>query len=168
MDVKEYIKMEIEGLDRQYKRVTDGLTQKEIEWQPACGCNSIGLILFHVFMAEDSFMNQDKTQMLWEKGKWYTKLGVDAKTETAHFKSPEEVNKFQVPKLAKILAYGAAVRRQTLAKVNKLKAADLEGTVKLPWGEVPKAAIWSMVTGHATQHLGEMSYIRGIQRGMDK
>ena len=168
MDAKVFVKMEIEGLDRQYKRTLDGLSQKEIEWQPASGCNSIGLILTHVFNAEDSFMNEDKTQMLWKTSKWYEKLGFTEKTETAHFKSPDEVNAFQVPKLSKILAYGAAVRRQTLAKLNKAKAADFEGTVKLPWGEVPKAAIWSMVSGHATSHHGEMSNIRGIQRGMDK
>lgn len=168
MDAKTFIKMEIEGLDRQYKRVLDGLTQKEIEWQPACGCNPIGLILLHVFQAEDSFMNEDKSQMLWQKGKWCEKLALDPKTETAHFKTPDDVNAFKVPKLAKMLAYGAAVRRQTLAKANKIKPADLEGTVKMPWGDLPKAARWSMVSGHATSHLGEMSYIRGIQRGMDK
>lgn len=168
MDLKEYLKMEIEGLDRQFKRVTDTLTQKEIEWQPACGCNSIGLILFHIFQAEDSFMNPDKSQMLWETGKWYTKMGVGAKTESAHFKSAEDVNAFKVPKLEKILAYGAAVRKQTLAALKKAKPADFEKMIKLPWGEIPGVMMYSMVVGHATSHLGEMSYIRGIQRGMDK
>ncbi len=168
MELKEYIKMEIEGLDRQFKRVLDGLTQKEIEWQPACGCNSIGLFLFHIFMAEDSFMNPDKSKMLWETGKWYTKMGVDAKTETAHFKSADEVNAFKVPKLEKILAYGAAVRKQTLAALAKAKPADFDKKLKLPWGEIPAVMMYSMVVGHATSHLGEMSYIRGIQRGMDK
>jgi hypothetical protein len=168
MDIKEYIKMEIEGLDRQYKRVLDGLTQKEIEWQPASGCNSIGLILFHVFMSEDSFMNQDKSKMVWQTGKWYTKMGVDAKIETAHFKSADEVNAFKVPKFEKILAYGAAVRRQTLAALKKVKPADLDKTIKMPFGDMPAAAIWSLMAGHANQHLGEMSYIRGIQRGLDK
>ena len=96
MELKEYIKMEIEGLARNEERVIKGLTQKEIEWQPACGCNSIGLMLFHAFKAEDSFMNEDKTQMLWEKGKWYTKMGLDAKEDGAHFKDAEAVNAFSV------------------------------------------------------------------------
>lgn len=168
MDLKGYIKMEIEGLDRQLQRVVNGLTKKEIEWQPACGCNSIGLILFHVFRTEDSMLNEDKTQTVWAKGKWYEKMGLDQKEEGAHFKSADEVNAFKVPKLEKILSYGKAVRRQTLAKLNKAKAADFEGTVKMPWGEFPKAGIWSMIVGHANGHFGEMSYLRGIQRGMDK
>jgi hypothetical protein len=168
MDLKEYLRMEIEGLDRQFKRVTDTLTQKEIEWQPACGCNPIGLILFHIFKAEDSFMNPDKTQMLWEKGKWYTKMGLDAKEDGAHFKSPDDVNAFKVPKLSTIQAYGAAVRKQTLAVLKKAKPADFDKMLKMPWGEIPAVMMYSMVVGHATSHLGEMSYIRGIQRGMDK
>lgn len=168
MDVKDYIKMEIEGLDRQFNRVLDSLTQKEIEWQPASGCNSIGLILFHIYKAEDSFMHMDKSPTLWETGKWYTKMGLDAKEDGAHFKTADDVNAFKVPKLAAIKAYGAAVRKQTLASLKKLKAAELDKMIKLPWGEMPLAAIWSMISGHATQHLGEMSYIRGIQRGMDK
>ncbi len=168
MDVKAYIRMEIEGLDRNFKRVTDGLTQKEIEWQPACGCNSIGLILFHVYKAEDSFMHMDKTPTLWETGKWYARMGLDVKEAGAHY-TAEQVNAFCVPKLAKILAYGAAVRKQTLAKVRKLKAADLDVMLKMPWGgEIPAAGIYSMIVGHASQHLGEMSYLRGLQRGMDK
>jgi hypothetical protein len=168
MDVKEYVKMEIEGLDRQFKRVTDGLTQKEIEWQPACGCNPIGLMLFHIYKAEDSFMHEDKSLMIWEKGKWYTKLGLDAKEDGAHFKDAAAIAAFKVPKLEKILAYGAAVRKETLAKLAKFKSADFDKKVKMPWGEMPMAAIWSMISGHATSHLGEMSYVRGIQRGLDK
>ena len=168
MELKEYIKMEIEGLARMEERIVKGLTQKEIEWQPASGCNPIGLMLFHVFKSEDSFMNGDKTQMIWKKNTWYTKLGLDEKEDGAHFKCAEDVNAFKVPKLEKIMAYGAAVRKQTLAKLAKTKAADFEGTVKMPWGDFPKAAIWSWVVGHANQHLAEASYVRGIQRGLDK
>jgi hypothetical protein len=160
--------MEIEGLSRQEERVVKGLTQKEIEWQPASGCNPIGLMLFHVFKAEDSFMNQDKTKMLWEKGKWYTKMGLDAKEDGAHFKTAEDVNAFKVPKLATILAYGAAVRKQTLATLAKAKPADFDKKIKLPWGEIPGVAMYSMVVGHANQHIAEASYVRGIQRGLDK
>jgi len=166
MELKEYLTMEIEGLDRSFKRVTDGLTQKEIEWQPACGCNSIGLILVHLFQAEDSFMNPDKAKMLW--GKWCVKMGLTAKTETAHFKTAGDVNAFKVPKLASILGYGAAVRKQTLAALAKAKPADFDKKIKMPWGEMPGVAMYSIVINHATSHLGEMSYIRGIQRGMDK
>jgi hypothetical protein len=166
MELKAYLKMQIEGLTQQYTRALDTLTQKEIEWQPAAGCNSIGLILTHVFQAEDSFMNQDKSKMLWQT--WSTKLGLLPTTETAHFKTADDVNCFKVPKLENILAYGAAVRKQSLAALEKATDADFDKKIKLPWAEVTGVFMFSLIIGHATQHLGEMSYIRGIQRGMDK
>lgn len=169
MELKEFLRMEIEGLDRGLKRATDGLKQKEIEWQPTCGCNSIGLILFHIAKAEDSFVSgQSKTKKgLWETGKWYTKLGLDVKEAGAHY-TVDQVNAFPVPKLEKLLAFTAAVRAQSLAYLDKMKAADFDKKIKMPWGEMPLAMIFSVIVTHATGHMGEVSYIRGLQRGMDK
>lgn len=93
---------------------------------------------------------------------------MDIKADGAHFSSPDQVNAFKVPKLSKILAYGAAVRRQTLAALNKMKPADFDKKVEMRFGPMPVAMIYSIIVGHANQHTGEMSYIRGIQRGMDK
>ncbi|MGD1117921.1 MAG: DinB family protein [Dehalococcoidales bacterium] len=168
MELKEFLRMEIEGIDRGFKRVVDGLTQKEIEWQPSCGCNSIGLILFHIARSEDSFSHHDNTKQLWETGGWYTKLGMGLKDSGAHFNSADEVNCFKVPKLAKILAYSAAVRKQTLARLNKTKAADFDKPIKMPWGDMPMVMTFSFVVSHALGHIGEISYLRGMQRGMDK
>ncbi|MFA5308442.1 MAG: DinB family protein [Dehalococcoidales bacterium] len=169
MDLKEFLRMQIEGMGMGLKRATDGLTQKEIEWQPACGCNSIGLILFHIAKSEDSFIQKTLKggAELYESGQWYTKLGLDLKEAGAHY-TVDQVNAFKVPKLAKILAYQAAVRKATLAYVSKMKAADLDKVMKMPWGEMPAAMILSLVISHASQHLGEVSYLRGLQRGMDK
>lgn len=169
MEVKEYIRMEIEGLDRGLKRVIDGLKQEEITWRPASGCNSIGLILFHIFKSEDSFI-QDRLKgkkELWETGKWYQQLNLDAKEAGAHY-TVEQVDNFPVPALEAILRYGAAVRAATLAYIDTLKPADLEKKLKMPWGEMPAAMLLSITASHATGHIGEISYLRGLQRGMDK
>jgi hypothetical protein len=170
MELKEFLRMELEGMDRGLKRVTDGLTQQDIEWQPACGCNSIGLILFHTIKSEDGFIQARLRgkEDLWETGKWYTKLGLDVKEAGAHY-TVDQVNAFPVPKLAKMLAYGAAVRKQTLAYLNKMKAADFDKKITMPhFGEMPVAMIFSIVISHASQHIGEMSYLRGMKHGMDK
>ena len=154
MDVKELLKMQIEGLDMGLKRATDSLTQKEIEWQPACGCNSIGLILFHIARAEDSFMHSDKSKQLYETGKWFTKMGMSLKDSGAHFSNVDEVNAFKVPKLKDILAYTTAVRKQTLAALAKMKPADFDKKIKLPFGEFPMAFTFTLTVNHAAQHIG--------------
>jgi uncharacterized damage-inducible protein DinB len=169
MELKEYIRMEIEGLDRNLKRTVDTLKQEEIAWQPSSGCNSIGLILFHVAKSEDSFVQKmlNDKQELWETDEWFKKMELDAKEAGAHY-TVEQVDAFCAPKLDAILEYTAAVRAQTLACLDSMQPADFERKIKVPWGEMPAIMIFSMIVGHATQHLGEVSYLRGLQRGMDK
>jgi uncharacterized damage-inducible protein DinB len=169
MDLKTYIGMELEGLERGLKRVVDGLKQEEIAWRPASGCNSIGLILFHVARSEDSFVQSrlKGKKELWETGKWYKKLNMKAKEAGAHY-TVEQVNAFPVPKLEALLEYYAAVRAATKAYLDTMKAAGFDKKMKMPWGEMPVAVIFSIVVSHSSQHIGEISYLRGLQRGMDK
>jgi uncharacterized damage-inducible protein DinB len=169
MDVKDYIRMEIEGLEHGLKRVLDGLKQEEIVWRPASGCNSIGLILFHLFKSEDSFIqvHLKGKKELWETGRWYQQLNLDPGEAGAHY-TIEQVDNFPVPALESILRYGAAVRTATLDYVKALQPAELEKVLKMPWGDMPVAMLLALTAGHASQHIGEISYLRGLQRGLDK
>jgi hypothetical protein len=169
MDLKDYIRLELAGLERGIKRALDTVTQDEIIWRPACGCNSIGLILFHAARSEDSFVNgllQNKPQV-WETGKWYNKLNVAENEAGSHY-TADQVNAFPVPKLSDIMEYYAAVRATTLEYLNTLKVDDFERKVTLPFGEFNVAGVYSLLVGHTAQHTGEISYLRGLQRGMDK
>jgi hypothetical protein len=168
MELKEYLRMEFDGLERGLKRVTDTLTQDEIMWRPSCGCNSIGLILFHLSRGEDMFVKglRNGTEV-WETGKWFKKLNVAENMAGAHL-TADQVNAFPIPKLADMLAYYAAVREQTLEYLKSLTAAAFDKKVKLPFGEFTVAGVFSIIVGHTSQHIGEISYLRGLQRGMDK
>jgi hypothetical protein len=170
MEVKEFIKGQFDGADQAIKRVVDTLTQEEISWQPKGGCNTIGLILFHIYKTEDAFINHmvNGKQELWETDKWYEKVGVPANVETAHFSGPEQVDAFKVPKLKAIIDYGAVVRKATLAYLNTIKPEDLDKKIEMHFGPLPMAMVFSILVSHAASHTGEMSYIRGLKRGMDK
>jgi DinB superfamily len=169
MELKEYITMELEGLKRGIDRVFNGLTQAEMQWRPACGCNSIGLIFFHVAKSEDAFIQevvQGKPQ-LWSAGKWYEKLHMSEKESGAHY-TIDQVNTFPVPDVKDVFAYYDAVRNQTMNYLKTLNPADFEKKFKLPFGEFSLAGIFSIIVSHTAQHVGEISYLRGLQRGMDK
>ena len=169
MEAKDYLNIELDGLERNIKRVTDGLTQDEIAWRPTYGANSIGLILFHVYRTEDSFIQarlREETEV-WEIGKWYEKLNVSKDEEGAHY-TAEQVNAFPVPKLDDLMAYAAAVRAATKEYVNSLTAESFDRIITLPrFGDMPVAVMLSLTVGHAAGHIGEISYIRGLQRGLD-
>jgi len=170
MELQEYIGRELSGLKAALGRALDSLTQQEVSWRPASGCNSIGLILFHVARFEDSFI-QARTKgepEIWESEKWYEKLGLPADEEGAHY-TIEQVNAFQVPELSAILAYSDAVRTRTKEFLRSMKPEDLDKKVSFPrFGELPTATVFSFIVAHTSQHIGEISYLRGLQRGMDK
>jgi uncharacterized damage-inducible protein DinB len=169
MEAKEFLKLSLEGLDRNLNRVTDGLTREEAAWRPCYGANSIGLILFHVTKSEDSFIQErlQEKALIWETGKWYEKLDMPKDEAGAHY-TAEQVNAFPVPDLGGLLAYNKAVRDATKAYVDSITSADFDETITMPhFGEIPRAFLLSLTVSHAAQHLGEMSYIRGLQRGLD-
>jgi len=171
MDAKDLVKMQLEGNKRSMGRVVNGLNQPEVMWRPSCGCNSIGLIIFHVARSEDSFIQarlQNKPEV-WVKDGWFQKLHMAETSTGSHF-TIDEVNAFPVPELKDLHAYMEAVRAATAAYVDSLSAADFDRklTIKPFPGDTTVGAMLSMTVTHAAGHIGEMSYIRGIERGMDK
>jgi uncharacterized damage-inducible protein DinB len=175
MEAKELITAGLENVQRTVDRTLEGLTRDELSWHPRPDANSIGLILFHMVRSEDSFVNrtiQGKPQ-LWETGKWHDKLKKGLEDGGAHY-TAEQVAGFVVPEMKALLEYAGAVRKQTLDYLAKLtpEALDREvimpqmGPVKRPPSNVGKVLMMNVT--HLSGHAGEISYLRGLKRGMDK
>lgn len=167
MELKFYIKMQLDGFKRNLDRTLKDLTPADLAWRPASGCNSIGLILFHTARSEDSFVQTRLAQKPQIFEKWYQKMNKAVDDSGAHY-TADQVNAFVVPDLKDILDYWAEVRAATLAYLDSLSEADFETKVKLQMGEFTKAGVFSLTVNHAAGHIGEMSYLRGILKGMDK
>ena len=170
MDLKEYILLELSGLERNLKRTTDTLTDAEIAWRPACGCNSISLILYHVARSQDMFVSGrlKGAAEVWETGKWWEKLNVPKDEAGAHY-TADQVNAFPCPEMKPLLDYWAAVQKMTVEYAGTLTAADFDRKIEMggPFGTPPAAAIWSLIVMHNSGHFGEISYLRGLQRGQE-
>ena len=170
MDIKEYVALELEGIKRGLTRVLDGLNQQELSWRPACSCNSIGLILFHMARFEDTFVQvrlQGKPEV-WIAEKWHQKLNKAEADVGAHY-TADQVNAFQVPELKNTIAYFDVVRTRTQCYLTGLNPDAFDKKIQTPhFGEVSVAFMFSLIIGHGHQHIGEISYLRGLQRGMDK
>jgi hypothetical protein len=167
MEVKEYVRIELDSAERGMKRVTTGLTKQECAWRPGFGCNSIGLILFHTARSEDSFVQarlQGKPEV-WATGKWYEKLHLP-ETEVGSHYTPQQVNAFPTPELEDTLACYAAVRSKTLDYLKDLAPDAFEKTITMAQGRTASiAGIFALVISHTAQHVGDISYLRGLQRG---
>ena len=127
---------------------------------------------------------QGKPQ-IWVTEKWYQKFNKAIEDGGAHY-SAEQVATFLVPDIKDLLAYSEMVRKNTLEYLKGLKPKDLDNKVNLP----PPPASMAMPAGNAhlrrppfepivgsmlmhevtelAGHAGEISYLRGLQRGMDK
>lgn len=185
MEMKELIQNGLENSKRVIDRTLDGLTTGELKWQPRPDANSIGLILFHCIRSEDHGIHrlQGKLQ-LWETEKLYQKFNKTIDDSGAHY-TAEQVAAFVVPDLKELLVYAEAVRKNTLEYLKGLKPKDFDKEVNLPPPPVPAVIpagspvpsrpfnpiVGSMLVHevtHLSEHAGEISYIRGLQRGMDK
>jgi uncharacterized damage-inducible protein DinB len=188
MEAKQLIQSGLENVTRSVDRTLDGLTPAELKWQPRADANSIGLILFHMARSEDSFVQfllQHKPQ-IWEEEKWCQKLDKAPGDSGSHYTS-EQVASFCVPDLKNLREYSQAVRKKTLEFLKDMTPAKLDEKVDLPpMGPPPSAtpggqapprrppfdpivgSLLLMTVTHLATHAGEISYIRGLQRGMDK
>jgi hypothetical protein len=171
MTAKDLVLDGIERVKKAISRPLDGLSQSEIAWKPGPEANCIGFILLHTARTEDSFVNKrllDKPQV-WESGRWFEKLNLPV-TETGSGYTREQLVTFNCPDIGNLMAYMDAVQAQTVEYVKQASCQELERKVTLvpSWGEIPVASAILFITMHAAQHAGEISYIRGLQRGLNR
>jgi hypothetical protein len=168
MEVSDYIRSELENLDRTTTRVLEGISYSEATWRPGPGCNSIALILYHSARFEDMIQSKViNNREVWETEKWYEKLKLPP-NDIGVFKTAEEVAAFSVPSIKDLQDYYKVVRIQALSAVKSITPERLDQVIHLPFGEFSVSAMFVMTVSHQSQHIGEMSYLRGLQRGMNK
>lgn len=174
MDAIQLLKSGLENTTNGVARTLDSLTAEEMNWHPKPDANSIALLLFHMARSEDSFIMsliQSKKQ-LWETDKWYEKLGKAVDDGGAHY-TAEQVENFTIADMKALHEYSVAVRNQTLDYLTGLTPEKLDAKIvfpegrKLPFEPVVGGLLLLNLT-HLAQHAGEISYIRGLKRGMDK
>ena len=178
MELKGFIEQALDPLQKRYRRAIGGLTAEELAWQAGPNANPIGFIFWHITRVEDRLVlvfAQGKTDV-WGRDGWYERWGIPADTTGLEY-LPERLASFPLPPLSEMKAYSETVRHETLTYLGNLKAADFEvrpsGT---PYPEC-KAAVaffqnytvgqmFCQLIGEANQHLGQVAYIRGLQKDL--
>ncbi len=170
MELKDFI---IAALDRARQatlKTIDGLEYDELKWRPGPGANSIGIILLHQARAEDMFIQTRvlRKPQVWETEKWYERMNLQAGETAAHM-TAEQVNSFRVPEARLIVSYGDAVRAGTVECLNGMPSEGFDRIINSPrLGDISIGAFFTLVVFHTSEHAGDISYLRGLQRGLDK
>lgn len=169
MEILDFIRTALQRSRQGTVRAVDGLSAQELAWRPGPEANPIGLILFHQARSEDTFVQRVRGgSSVWEAGRWYEKLGMAPDEAGAGF-TAEQVGAFDAPELKDLLAYGEAVHTSTIEYLKGITPAKLDE--KFQFGRMPDftvGGLFALIIGHASQHIGEISYLRGLQRGMNK
>ena len=161
-------------LDQSYEAVmrsVEGLSAEELSWRPTPGSMSIGFILWHYSRVLDLWPSRiDGVPQLWEQG-WAGKLGhatADPKENGFGF-SPEQLEAFRVPPESVLLGYCQAsysnlkewLEGQREDAIEKADVTIRAGTA------INLATLFQQLVWELNQHGGQISYLRGMQRGIE-
>ena len=167
MDAKGLLLRSLEESHGYLTNALNGLTQEEAAWSPSPECNSIAFILWHMIRVEDFFVNRviQHEKELYETKKWQEKLGTPAK---AYGYTVEELQAWPAAKLEILREYASSVRESTLAFLNSLPTEKLSEVPRPDRSPDSIGVILGHVTTEIALHAGQISYLRGVQRGLDK
>ncbi len=170
MDFRDIVEQALDECKRSLYTALDGLTPKELTWQPGPESNPIGFLAWHVARDEDSIIQGSCLQkpQIWVRDRWYArfKLPQDA---SGNGYTAEQVRTFPLPDIALVKAYLDAVRSETLPYLKGLKAADLEmSRLTAAGAKRTIAQRLSHLVVEESQHMGQIGYLRGLQRGLGK
>jgi len=171
MEINNFILDMLNHMQQALNGAVDGLTHEELKWQPNPEANSIGFTLWHQIRCEDGLfisIAQQKPQV-WISEKWYEKMNLsDDPDDSGWGYTAEQLADFPVPELKDLLGYAEAVRPQTVDYLKGMTSDDFDKKVQTPFGELTIGQVLSLTMCELNQHTGQIAYLRGLQRGLNK
>lgn len=172
MEIRDFSLDMLERMQQAVTGAVDGLTHEELTWRPEPEANSIGFILWHQLRCEDVFIHsmiQQKPQV-WASEQWYQKLNLSENPmDLGYGYSAEQIAAFSVPKLEDLLSYAKAVRARTVEYLKDMTPDKSDEVIQTRvFGDLAIGKVFSLLLCEITQHIGQIAYLRGLQRGLNK
>ena len=146
----------------------DGLTPAERRFQPAPSANHIDFIVWHMARVEDTLFNRAimRRQDIWEREGWGARLGI-AENENGYRFSAARAADIPNFSLDDLMAYYKSVRSEIFAFIDTLSETDLDRLPNPRRPEYPIGDTLKHIVVEEAQHVGQIAYIRGMQRGFE-
>lgn len=161
------------GLTEYYgrlKQTLEGLTQEELMWQPGPESNHILWTVWHMARVSDRWPNSTVlgNEELWIRDGWANRLGMP-EDRYGRGETPDQVRDFPSVDIKLVLEYFDAAHASLLAMIDGLEESDLDREVYSPARGESFNINWILghILAEESQHLGQIAYIRGLQRGFD-
>jgi hypothetical protein len=167
--VLDTFKKETEELEK----ALQGLTEEDLNRQPAPDCNPIGWLIWHTIRSIDRNMSEIMgEEQLWTKDKWHTRFNREPDpAETGYGHTAAQVKAFKAPPVRVFLEYHRAIMSKVDNYINtRLDEKELARDYLSPTfnktrnvGEAITAQFW-----HGANHIGQADYARGLLKGQGK
>ena len=149
----------------------EGLSKDELHWRPTLNSNTIDWMVWHMARVEDNLINvmlQDKVP-IWERDGWADRVGIFVEGTGAGM-TAEEVRALPALDVPTVMAYYRSVRRETSDYFkNVMEEPDLSRKVTHPrFAGKTGAWILGRLLCEEAEHLGQIEYLRGMMRGLNK
>jgi hypothetical protein len=167
-----YFKKSIQsGLEEYYqilKSVLANLNNSELFWRPSLQSNNIIFLVWHMGLVEDNLINKIlcEKERIWVTDKYYEKFP-SLKDETGFGFTLEELDNFPQMDLVWLMNYYDVVRERTENIIEKITQEDLSLNYTFKQRQVSGFWILGRLITEESQHLGQISYIRGLMRGLN-
>jgi uncharacterized damage-inducible protein DinB len=170
MDFKHIIKMALNEYMDELRKALEGLMTEERRFQPGPDSHHVDFAVWHMARVEDDWLQRfaQRTDSIWLRDGWDKKLGLPEKDSGFGY-SAEQARNLPAYDMEEMMAYYTSVREETLRFVDGLTQDDLD---KCPHPErrpgYTIGKMFSHVIVEESQHVGQIAYLRGIQRGLNK
>ena len=172
MNLSDFVLDNLERIQRVLTEAVDSLTYEELTWRPGAEANPIGFILWHQVRCEDTYIQSLIRQQpqVWVSEKWYQKLNLpDDPWDNGYDYTAEQVAGFPVPELKDLSGYAETVRTRTIACLKTITPERFDEVVQIPdFGSISVGKLLSDMLCELTLHTGQIAYLRGMQKGLNK
>ena len=152
-------------------RALDGLTNDELHWRPTLESNSIDWMVWHMARVEDNLINVvlQNQDPIWERDGWGERLGIRY-TGAGAGMTMDQIRAMGQINVPAVMDYYRTVRQETSGYFeNVMREEDLSRVIEhTNFRGWTGAEILGRLLCEEAEHLGQVEYLRGMMRGINK
>ncbi len=172
MSFKNIIRFACAEYASELNRTIEDLTDQERRFVPHPNSHHIDFIIWHMARVEDTWINTfaKKDIQIWDEHNWATKLNLNIQMDEPRSGwgwKIDQVNSMPSFEFEQLSLYVETVRNCTDIYIDSLNETNME---TCPDKNRPNYSIAKMLAHlvvEQSQHIGQISYIRGMLRGID-
>ncbi len=170
MDFKQIIRMGLEEYTDEIRKALDGLTPEERRFQPTPESHHIDFAFWHIIRVEDEWLQgfARGVPTVWVRDGWPDRFATAGRGSGWGYDA-EQIAALPAFDMDEMMSHFDAVRRETLDYLDSITEKDLDifpQPERRP--EYNVGRMFSHLLVEESQHAGQIAYLRGMQRGLNK